>query len=134
MPKLRLEIGTREILMKDIINVTIDGVEYRKSMYMDENDTRIIQGFYHFVKKFKEKITSICYSHFGSKDYICFIYFEDGKDEYISVPWGEEQYTNTQQKHNEHKCGLDIIISNMEPSGPLDRNQPGEADNSKATL
>ena len=79
MPKLRLEIGTREILMKDIINVTIDGVEYRKSMYMDENDTRIIQGFYHFVKKFKEKITSICYSHFGSKDYICFIYFEDGK-------------------------------------------------------
>ena len=82
MPKMRLnilDIGFREILMKDIISVVIDGVEYRKSHYMDENDSKIIQGFYNFVKKFKEKITYICYKHHGSKDYLCFIYLEDGK-------------------------------------------------------
>lgn len=38
------------------------------------------------------------------------VYFENGRDEYIAVPWGEEQYTNTKQNHSEDGLGINITI------------------------
>lgn len=81
MAKLRLTLDAvtnREIVMKDIINVIIDGVDYRKSDYTNGH-SRVLQNFYMFVKRHKEKITTICYKHHGSDDYLCFIYLKDGK-------------------------------------------------------
>ena len=81
MAKLRLQIenenGNIEIIMRNIISIVIDGIEFKKSSYVSGG--RITGEFYSFIKRNRNKITFISYRQHSIDDYINHIYLKDYK-------------------------------------------------------
>ena len=81
MAKLRLQIerknGNIEIIMRNIISIIIDGVEFRKSSYVSGG--RITGIFYSFIKRNRNKISFISYRDYSIDNYINDIYLKDYK-------------------------------------------------------
>lgn len=80
MAKLRLHLlnDRNEIIMKNIIKVVIDDVEFNKDDYKSK-DSRVLGSFYNFVKRNKNKINYISYRNHSIDDYINYMYLKDGK-------------------------------------------------------
>lgn len=76
MAKLRLNIERIEIIMSKFIFVIIDGVEYKKTDYIE---SRSLQNIYMFIKKNKDKITLMCYKVHNSDDHVNYIHLKNGK-------------------------------------------------------
>ena len=81
MAKLRLQIekknGNLEIIMRNIISIVIDDVEFKKTSYVSGG--RITGEFYSFIKRNKNKVTFISYREYSIDDYVNQIYLKDGK-------------------------------------------------------
>jgi len=75
MAKLRLNLSHRDIIMKKIISVTIDDVEYIKDNYSKNN--RVLQIFYNFIKRNKNYITFISYKDHSIDDYTNHMYLKN---------------------------------------------------------
>ena len=79
MAKLRLQIerrnGNIEIIMRNIISVIIDGIEFKKNNYVSGG--RITGEFYSFVKRNRNKISFISYTEHSIDDYMNHIYLKE---------------------------------------------------------
>lgn len=69
MPKMRLQIAGLEIVLRKIISVTIDEINFKKDDYCAK-DSRVLVGFYNFVRRNKENISYICYKDHKESDYV----------------------------------------------------------------
>lgn len=76
MAKLRLNMGSIEVIMSKFIFVIIDGVEYKKTDYTNSRD---LQNIYMFIKKRKDDISIICYKVHNSDEHVNYIHLENGK-------------------------------------------------------
>lgn len=79
MAKLRLKLAGIEIIMSKIISVTIDNVEFKKSVYYSQSSSRVIQIFYNFIKRNPDEITLIIYKLHNSDDHVYFMHLKNGK-------------------------------------------------------
>ena len=77
MAKLKLELAHREIIMKKIITITIDGVEFYKSKY--EKNARVLQLFYFFIIRNKNEISYITYKDHSYDEYVNHLHLKAGK-------------------------------------------------------
>lgn len=75
MPKLRLHIAHREIVMKSIISVVVSGIKFYRDEYKAK-DSRVLVGFYNFVRRNVDKLEFIEYD---SNDAIIQIYLKNCK-------------------------------------------------------
>lgn len=88
MAKLKLEIVKYHmIIMRKIVSVTIDGVEFKKSEYA--GNSRVLQIFYNFVKRNKYLITFICYKDHSVDEYDIHMYLKNCK---LHCEFGQAYY------------------------------------------
>lgn len=79
MAKLRLQIaGRNEIIMKNIIKIIIDGIEFHKDDYKSK-DSRVLGNFYNFIKRNKNKITYISYREHSIDEFVTHMHLKDCK-------------------------------------------------------
>lgn len=69
MAKLRLHVAGLEIVMRKIISVTIDGINFKKEDYKSK-DSRVLVGFYNLIRRNKDCISHICYKDHEESDYV----------------------------------------------------------------
>lgn len=81
MAKLRLQIerknGNIEIIMKNIISIVIDDIEFKRSSYVSGG--RVTGIFYSFVKRNRNKIAFISYTDYSVDDYVNHLHLKDYK-------------------------------------------------------
>lgn len=75
MPKLRLHIAHREIVMKSIISVIVNGIKFYRNEYKAK-DSRVLVGFYNFVRRNFDKLEFVEYN---DNDIIIQIYLKNCK-------------------------------------------------------
>jgi len=76
MAKLRLNIAKKEIIIKKIISVTIDNIQFDKKDYMI--NSKVIQYFYNFIHRNINNITFISYTN-SWDDFVYHIYLKENK-------------------------------------------------------
>ena len=79
MAKLRIKLAGIEIIMSKIISVTIDNIEFKKSVYYSQSSSRVIQIFYNFIKRNSDEINLIIYKLHNSDDQVYFMHLKNGK-------------------------------------------------------
>jgi hypothetical protein len=78
MPKMRLYIEKYSIIMKKIDRVIIDDIEFVKDDYKTK-ESRILTGFYNFVKRNKDKISFISYKEDDQNNFTYYMHLKNCK-------------------------------------------------------